>query len=50
VKSLEERWEEIKQDPVRISRVFKIVWIAAYSTLMLGIILILWFMMDAYLF
>lgn len=50
MKSLEERWEEIKQDPVRISRVFKIFWITAYSMLILGIIIILWFLMDAHLF
>ena len=50
MKPLEERWEEIKKDPVRITRVFKIVWITAYSTLILGIIVILWFLMDAHLF
>lgn len=48
--ALEDRWEEIKQDPKRLARLFKIVWILAYSTLMFGIIVILYYLMMAHLF
>ncbi len=47
---MEERWEELKEDPVKFRRLFKTVWILAYSMLILGVIVILWFLIDAYLF
>ena len=47
MKSLEERYFEIKEDPVKLARFFKIVWIAAYSMLILGFILIIWVLVDA---
>lgn len=50
MKSLEERWEELKEDPVKFRRLFKTAWILAYSMLILGVIVILWFLIDAYLF
>ncbi len=48
--ALEDRWEEIKQDPKRLARLFKIIWISAYSMLILGIIVILYFLMVTHLF
>ncbi len=42
MKSLEERAEEIRNDPKKLKRVFTITWIAAYSMLILGAIIILW--------
>ncbi|MBQ8179028.1 MAG: hypothetical protein IJ026_01080 [Candidatus Methanomethylophilaceae archaeon] len=40
MKSIEERLEEIKNDPVKLKRVFTIIWVAAYSMLVLGALLI----------
>lgn len=48
--TLEDRWEDIKQDPKRLGRLFKIVWIAAYSMLILGVIVILYYLMATHLF
>ncbi|MBR4217131.1 MAG: hypothetical protein IKR87_05310 [Candidatus Methanomethylophilaceae archaeon] len=42
MKSLEERAEEIRNDPKKLRRVFTITWIAAYSMLILGAIIIIW--------
>ncbi|MBR4245347.1 MAG: hypothetical protein IKQ14_08170 [Candidatus Methanomethylophilaceae archaeon] len=42
MKSLEERAEEIRNDPKKLKRVFTITWIAAYSMLILGAIIIIW--------
>ena len=47
MKSLEDRYFEIKNDPVRLARFFKIVWITAYSMLILGFILIIWILFAA---
>ena len=47
MKSLEDRYFEIRNDPVKLARFFKIVWIAAYSMLILGFILIIWILIDA---
>ena len=47
MKSLEERYFEIKNDPVKLGRFFKITWIVAYSMLILGFILIIWTLVDA---
>ncbi len=41
MKSLDERIDEIKEDPKKLRRVFTITWIAAYSMLILGAILII---------
>ncbi len=41
MKSFEERIEEIKEDPVKLRRVFKVIWIIAYGMLMLGAFLII---------
>ena len=42
MKSIEDRYLEIKNDPKRLARAFKIIWIVAYSMLILGFILIIW--------
>ncbi len=42
MKSLEERAEEIREDPEKLKKVFTITWIAAYSMLILGAIIIIW--------
>ena len=47
MKSLEERYFEIKEDPVKLARFFKFAWIVAYSMLILGFILIIWILIDA---
>lgn len=41
MKSWEDRWEEIKEDPVRIRRLFTFIWAVAYGMLMLGSFLII---------
>ena len=49
MKSLEERAEEIRTDPKKLRRVFTITWIAAYSMLILGAIIIIWvLLMDKF--
>lgn len=40
--TLEDRYFEIKNDPKKRARAFKITWIAAYSMLVLGAFLIIW--------
>ena len=47
MKSLEDRYFEIKNDPVKLARFFKITWIVAYSMLILGFILIIWTLVEA---
>ncbi|MBO5547312.1 hypothetical protein PED39_02635 [Methanomassiliicoccales archaeon LGM-RCC1] len=42
MKSLEERYEEITEDPKKFKKAFNIVWIVAYSMLMIGVFLIIW--------
>lgn len=41
MKSIEERLEEIKDDPVKTKRVFTLIWVAAYSMLILGAFIII---------
>lgn len=48
--SLEDRWEEIKRDPKRLGRLFKIIWITAYSVLLLGVFLIVYYLAVTHLF
>jgi predicted nucleic acid-binding Zn ribbon protein len=38
--TLEDRYEEIKNDPKKRARAFKVIWLAGYGMLMLGAILI----------
>ena len=42
MKSLEDRYWEIRNDPVKLARFFKITWIAAYSMLIIGFIILIW--------
>ena len=49
MKSLEDRYFEIKNDPVKLAKFFKITWIAAYSMLILGCILIIWVLATEHL-
>lgn len=42
MKSLEDRYEEIREDPVKFRKAFNIVWLIAYGMLILGAILIIW--------
>ena len=39
---LEDKYFEIKDDPKKRARAFKITWICAYSMLLLGAVLIVW--------
>lgn len=41
MKSIEDRYFEIKDDPVKLAKAFKIIWIVGYSMLILGFILII---------
>ena len=40
MKSIEERLQEIREDPVKLKRVFTGLWVAADSMLIIGAILI----------
>ena len=46
MKSLEERVEDVRNDPKKLKRVFMITWIAAYSMLILGAIIIIWVLLT----
>ena len=50
MKSLEERAEEIRSDPKKLKRVFTAVWIAAYSMLILGVIIIIAVLLNEHVF
>lgn len=41
MKSIEDRFLEMKDDPVKMARFFKFTWIVAYSALILGFVLII---------
>ena len=41
MKSIEQRLEEIKEDPVKLRHVFTAIWVIAYSMLMLGAFIII---------
>ena len=42
MKSLAERVSEIRDDPVKLQRVFTLIWVASYSMLVLGGLIIIW--------
>lgn len=46
MRSIEDIYFDIKNDPVKLTRAFKIIWIVSYSMLMLGFILIIWALVD----
>lgn len=39
---IEDKFHEVKEDPVKLARAFKAGWIIAYSMLLLGAFLIIW--------
>ena len=41
-KSMADRLKEIREDPVKLARAFKMIWMTSYGMLMLGIIIIVW--------
>jgi hypothetical protein len=41
VRSFEERWDEIKEDPKKLKRLFTVIWVISYSMLILGFVIIL---------
>ena len=41
MRSFEERWDEIKEDPKKLKRLFTVIWVIAYSMLILGFIIII---------
>ena len=46
MRSIEDIYFDIKNDPVKLARAFKIIWIVSYSKLMLGFILIICALVD----
>ena len=47
MKSLAERVSEIRDDPVKLKRVFTLIWVASYSMLVLGGLIIIWALLYA---
>ncbi len=45
-KSMEERFEDLVADPAKFKKAFTLTWVVAYSMLILGIILILWVLLQ----
>ena len=41
MRSFDERWTEIREDPKKLKRLFTVVWVIAYSMLILGFVIIL---------
>jgi len=50
VRSFGEVWDEIREDPVKLKRVFTVIWVSAYSMLIIGSFIIIWFLSKVYLF
>lgn len=46
MKSIEERLQEIRDDPVKLKRLFTFIWVAAYSMLILGAFIIIWVLIQ----
>jgi len=46
MRSIEDIYLDIKNDPKKLARAFKIIWIVAYSMLILGFLLIVWVLAD----
>lgn len=42
MKSLAERVSEIRDDPVKLKRVFTLIWVVSYGILVLGGFIIIW--------
>ncbi|MCL1904688.1 MAG: hypothetical protein FWG19_01010 [Methanomassiliicoccaceae archaeon] len=43
MRSLEDRYLEIRDNPQKRARVFKVIWIVGYAMLMLGVFLTVYF-------
>jgi hypothetical protein len=43
---MEERLEELTEDPEKFRKAFKVTWIVAYSMLVLGGIIIIWVLLQ----
>lgn len=50
MKSIEDRLEDIKEDPVKFKRAFSAIYIISYVMLMLGALLIVGILAYTYLF
>ncbi len=50
MKSFEQRMEEVREDPVKLKRLFTFIWVAAYSMLVLGGFIIVWVLVQKVLF
>ncbi len=46
MKSLEERFEEMMEDEKKFKKFFTFAWIVAYGMLILGIVFILWILLQ----
>jgi hypothetical protein len=46
MRSIEDIYLDIKNDPKKLATAFKIIWIVAYSMLILGFLLIVWVLVD----
>lgn len=49
MKSIQERLEEIREDPVKLKRAFIAIWVIAYGMLILGAFLIIAILISSYL-
>jgi predicted nucleic acid-binding Zn ribbon protein len=47
VRSVRERIDGIMEDPKKLKRVFTLIWVIAYSMLILGFILIVWVLFES---
>ena len=47
MRSLRDRADGIWEDPKKLKRVFTIIWVTAYSMLILGFLLIVWVFLYA---
>ncbi|MGI6008803.1 MAG: hypothetical protein ACOX8X_01575 [Methanomethylophilus sp.] len=50
MKSIEDRLDEIREDPIKLKRAFTVIWVVAYGMLMLGAFIIIWVLADQWLF
>ena len=46
MRSIEDIYLDIRNDPKKLARAFKIIWIVSYSMLILGFLLIVWVLFD----
>ena len=46
MKSLEERYEDLVEDPKRFKRFFTLTWAVAYAMLIIGFTIIIWILLQ----